>query len=138
MRSRLVSFIPSYTSKMSTSYRMYTVDSFTDKSFSGNPAGVCLLMGAKLEDSVLKKIAAEMRHSETAFVSTHPEHTDAHPIFGLRWFTPTVEVNLCGTRLRNEILLERCPINFCVVSSDLLLLYLARPRYSCCCSSSLQ
>lgn len=82
---------------------MYTVDAFADKPFSGNPAGVCLLLDAKLEDSVLKKIAAEMRHSETAFISTHPEHSASNPIYGLRWFTPTVEVNLCGTRLEIEI-----------------------------------
>lgn len=95
--------IPCYTANMSTSYRMYTVDAFTDKPFSGNPAGVCLLMETKLDDSVLKKIASEMRHSETAFISTHPEHSASHPIYGLRWFTPTVEVNLCGTRPKNEI-----------------------------------
>jgi PhzF family phenazine biosynthesis protein len=68
----------------------YHVDSFTGELFSGNPAGVCIL-SAFLSDSIMQKIAAENRHSETAFVVPR---TDGD--FDLRWFTPTVEDDLCG------------------------------------------
>ncbi|TDQ18923.1 PhzF family phenazine biosynthesis protein [Algoriphagus boseongensis] len=67
------------------------VDAFTDRPFSGNPAGICLL-----EDSLTKEqmqsIAMEMNLSETAFVQRLPE--EGH--FSLRWFTPTLEIDLCG------------------------------------------
>lgn len=67
----------------------YQVDAFTDRVFSGNPAGVCML--AKwLPDEVLRQIAGENNLSETAFVVKRGEE------FELRWFTPTVEVGLCG------------------------------------------
>ncbi len=68
----------------------YHVDSFTSELFAGNPAGVCILP-AFLGDSMMQKIAAENRHSETAFVVPR---TDGD--FDLRWFTPTVEDDLCG------------------------------------------
>ncbi|HTB98199.1 MAG TPA: PhzF family phenazine biosynthesis protein [Terracidiphilus sp.] len=68
----------------------YHVDSFTDEIFSGNPAGVCLLSEFPA-DSILKRIAAENRHSETAFVVAR-----ANGDFDLRWFTPEVEDDLCG------------------------------------------
>jgi PhzF family phenazine biosynthesis protein len=68
----------------------YHVDAFTDKLFAGNPAGVCILPGF-LADSVMQKIAAENRHSETAFVVPRADGD-----FDLRWFTPTVEDDLCG------------------------------------------
>ncbi|WP_457572771.1 PhzF family phenazine biosynthesis protein [Desulfolithobacter sp.] len=67
----------------------FHVDAFTDQVFKGNPAGVCLLEEWP-EDSILQAIAAENRHSETAFVSQNG--TDWH----LRWFTPSMEVDLCG------------------------------------------
>ena len=67
----------------------YQVDAFTDHVFSGNPAGVCLLPGW-LPDPVLKRIAGENNLSETAFVVPRGEEWE------LRWFTPTVEVDLCG------------------------------------------
>ncbi len=67
----------------------YQVDAFTDHVFSGNPAGVCLLE-SWLPDPVLKRIAGENNLSETAFVVPHGEDWE------LRWFTPTVEVDLCG------------------------------------------
>ena len=60
----------------------YHVDSFTDELFAGNPAGVCIL-SAFLPDSVLRKIAAENRHSQTAFVVPRVDGD-----FDLRWFTP--------------------------------------------------
>ena len=69
---------------------IYTVDAFTDRPFAGNPAGVCLL-DAPREAEWMQSIAAEMNLSETAFLSPH-----AGDGFDLRWFTPTVEVALCG------------------------------------------
>ncbi|MFD8528249.1 PhzF family phenazine biosynthesis protein [Streptosporangium canum] len=71
--------------------RIYTVDSFTDQFSKGNPAGVCLLDNP-VPDAWMQSIAAEMRHSETAFVL---EGEDGEP-YSLRWFTPVVEVALCG------------------------------------------
>ena len=67
----------------------YQVDAFTNKPFSGNPAAVCLL-DETLEDDVMQKIAAENNLSETAFA--WPESDG----YRLRWFTPTMEVQLCG------------------------------------------
>jgi PhzF family phenazine biosynthesis protein len=68
----------------------YHVDAFTGDLFAGNPAGVCIL-AAFLADSTMQKIAAENRHSETAFVVPRPDGD-----FDLRWFTPEVEDDLCG------------------------------------------
>ncbi|MEV7470972.1 PhzF family phenazine biosynthesis protein [Streptomyces kronopolitis] len=70
--------------------RAYIVDAFTDRPFSGNPAGVCLLDGPA-DAAWMQRVAAELNLSETAFV--HPAGEQA---YGLRWFTPTVEVDLCG------------------------------------------
>jgi predicted PhzF superfamily epimerase YddE/YHI9 len=67
----------------------YQVDAFTAKVFGGNPAGVCPLE-EWLPDDVLQNIAAENNQAETAFFI--PQGEDYH----LRWFTPTVEVDLCG------------------------------------------
>ena len=67
----------------------YQVDAFTSKVFSGNPAGVCVLE-KPLGDGVMQQIAAENNLAETAFI-----RTDLNP-FQIRWFTPTVEVDLCG------------------------------------------
>jgi PhzF family phenazine biosynthesis protein len=68
---------------------LFQVDSFTDQVFKGNPAGVCLLDEAK-PDEWMRSVAAEMAISETAFVIRVGED------FNLRWFTPTVEIELCG------------------------------------------
>jgi PhzF family phenazine biosynthesis protein len=68
----------------------YHVDSFTGELFAGNPAGVCIL-SAFPTDSIMQKIAAENRHSETAFVVPRADGD-----FDLRWFTPKVEDDLCG------------------------------------------
>src|SRR5882672_7417587 len=68
----------------------YHIDSFTGELFAGNPAGVCIL-SAFLADSTMQKIAAENRHSETAFVVPRADGD-----FDLRWFTPKVEDDLCG------------------------------------------
>ena len=67
----------------------YEVSAFTTNPFGGNPAGVCPL-DAWLPDSVLQGIAANNNLAETAF--TVPRGND----FELRWFTPTVEIDLCG------------------------------------------
>src|ERR1700687_5622423 len=68
----------------------YQVDVFTGELFAGNPAGVCILP-AFLADSAMQNIAAENRHSETAFVVPRADGD-----FDLRWFTPVVEDDLCG------------------------------------------
>ncbi len=68
---------------------LYQVDAFTNRAFGGNPAAVVLL-DAWLPDGVLAAIAAENNLAETAFVVTRGE------VMPLRWFTPTVEVDLCG------------------------------------------
>ena len=68
---------------------IYQVDAFTRRLFAGNPAAVCPLEGW-LEDGVLQAIAAENNLSETAFFVRQDDR------FRLRWFTPAVEVDLCG------------------------------------------
>jgi predicted PhzF superfamily epimerase YddE/YHI9 len=68
---------------------IWQVDAFTDRPFRGNPAAVCLL-DEERDASWMQSVAAEMNFSETAFVR---RITDG---FELRWFTPTVEVDLCG------------------------------------------
>jgi predicted PhzF superfamily epimerase YddE/YHI9 len=65
------------------------VDAFTERAFSGNPAGVCLL-DRWVRDAVLQQIAEENNLSETAFLVGSGDSWE------LRWFTPTVEVDLCG------------------------------------------
>jgi len=69
--------------------RIVQVDAFTSRPFAGNPAGVCVLPHAPAE-TWMRDVAREMNLSETAFV--HRIYNG----FGLRWFTPTVEVDLCG------------------------------------------
>ena len=73
--------------------KFYIVDAFTEELFGGNPAGVVILPqgGSFPEVEVMKKVAAELRYSETAFVLP-----DASGSFHLRYFTPTEEVDLCG------------------------------------------
>jgi len=68
---------------------LYQVDAFTDQLFRGNPAGVCLLATPQ-PDEWMAAVAREMNLSETAFLL--PEDNG----FRLRWFTPAVEVRLCG------------------------------------------
>lgn len=67
------------------------VDAFADRPFTGNPAAV-IPLDAWLDDTTLQAIAAENNLSETAFIV--PAGGDAD--YELRWFTPTVEVDLCG------------------------------------------
>lgn len=68
---------------------LFQVDSFTDQPFAGNPAGVCILPEPQT-DIWMTALAREMNLSETAFL--WPEE----PGYRLRWFTPRVEVTLCG------------------------------------------
>jgi len=74
---------------MAMKERIYHVDAFSERPFAGNPAGVCLLDGPK-PDGWLRGVAREMNLSETAFLL---EEGDG---YSLRWFTPAVEVELCG------------------------------------------
>ncbi|MFM8560309.1 MAG: PhzF family phenazine biosynthesis protein, partial [bacterium] len=71
------------------SLRMWQVDAFTQEVFAGNPAAVVLLE-KPLPDATLQAIAAENNVSETAFLVAQGHD------YGIRWFTPTVEVDLCG------------------------------------------
>jgi len=68
---------------------MYQVDAFTDSLFGGNPAAVCPLP-AWLPDATMQAIAAENNLAETAFFVRDGNE------YVLRWFTPTIEVDLCG------------------------------------------
>ena len=72
--------------------KYYVVDVFTDKIFSGNPAGVCVLneLDEWLPVAAMQNIAMENNLSETAFLVKRSGFYD------LRWFTPTMEVDLCG------------------------------------------
>jgi len=68
---------------------LYQVDAFSNRPFAGNPAAVCPLE-AWLPDEIMQSIAAENNLSETAF------YVRDGPLYDLRWFTPSVEVDLCG------------------------------------------
>lgn len=68
---------------------LMVIDAFTDRPFAGNPAAVCILPAAA-DEAWMQLVAREMNLSETAFL--HP----AGEGFALRWFTPAVEVKLCG------------------------------------------
>ncbi len=69
--------------------RLVQVDAFSDKAFAGNPAAVCLLPAPR-DDAWMQSVAREMNLSETAFLVKQEDG------FDLRWFTPAVEVELCG------------------------------------------
>jgi PhzF family phenazine biosynthesis protein len=80
-------------------FPILTVDAFTAEPFRGNPAAVCLLPSPR-DDAWMQAVAAEMNLAETAFL--HPESTLASGrgsdgrLMRLRWFTPKLEVDLCG------------------------------------------
>jgi PhzF family phenazine biosynthesis protein len=65
------------------------VDAFTDRPFCGNPAAVCILDAVR-DDAWMQNVAREMNLSETAFLLKRPDGYD------LRWFSPEIEVDLCG------------------------------------------
>ncbi|MFC1896103.1 PhzF family phenazine biosynthesis protein [Thermodesulfobacteriota bacterium] len=69
--------------------RLFVVDAFTDRAFAGNPAAVCLLSEPR-DERWMQNVASEMNLSETAFLLRKDKG------FDLRWFTPEVEVDLCG------------------------------------------
>ena len=69
---------------------IYLIDAFTDTVFGGNPAAVVPLT-TWLSDEQMQKIAQENNQAETAFFVANPDGTQH-----IRWFTPLVEVNLCG------------------------------------------
>lgn len=75
--------------------QMFQVDAFTSERFRGNPAGVCI-PEVRLPESLCQAIATEMNLSETAFLHPVGRKRDAIPRFGLQWFTPLKEVDLCG------------------------------------------
>lgn len=70
--------------------KIYQVDAFTDRAFSGNPAGVCILQEAA-DEQWMQNVAMEMNLPETAFLLKHYEDC-----YILRWFTPETEIDLCG------------------------------------------
>ncbi len=72
---------------------LFVVDAFSSEPFGGNPAGVVLLdrLDELRTDEWMQAVAAEMKHSETAFVTPRDDGG-----FDLRWFTPETEVDLCG------------------------------------------
>jgi PhzF family phenazine biosynthesis protein len=71
------------------SVRIVQVDAFANRPFAGNPAAVCLLQQARSEQW-MRDVAREMNLSETAYL------TPQNGGYNLRWFTPTVEIDLCG------------------------------------------
>ena len=98
---------------------LFQVDAFTDRAFAGNPAGVCLLDGPA-DAAWMQAVAAEVNVAETAF--TFPIGDGR---WSLRWFTPTVEVPLCGHAtlatahvLRSERAVP-LPVTFDTASGDL-------------------
>jgi len=102
-----------------TSIPYYHVDSFTSALFAGNPAGVCIVSDFP-PDRTMLQIAAENRHSQTAFVVQRG--TDN---FALRWFSPVIEDDLCGhaTLATAHVLALRAhkawPVRFQTMSGEL-------------------
>jgi PhzF family phenazine biosynthesis protein len=95
----------------------FQVDAFAQRAFEGNPAAV-IPLGEWLPDATLQAIAAENNLSETAFTVAHPgPEADYH----LRWFTPSVEVDLCGhaTLASAHVLLRADRIRFATRSGIL-------------------
>ncbi|NWK97775.1 PhzF family phenazine biosynthesis protein [Sphingobium lactosutens] len=87
------------------------VDAFADAPFIGNPAAV-MPLDAWLDDATLQAIAEENNLSETAFTVPTPDDPEAD--YALRWFTPAVEVKLCGhaTLASGHVLMERDQVRF--------------------------
>lgn len=71
--------------------KTFIIDSFTDRPFKGNPAGVCII-DAQLENEVMLNIAQELNLSETAFICPR----DTSGTFSIRYFSPKMEIPLCG------------------------------------------
>ncbi|HET7707980.1 MAG TPA: PhzF family phenazine biosynthesis protein [Sphingomicrobium sp.] len=99
---------------MTTAIPFFQVDAFASRPLTGNPAAV-MPLDRWLGDELLQAIAAENNLSETAFtVPSEDEASDYH----LRWFTPTMEVELCGhaTLAAGHILLHRDAVRFATQS----------------------
>ncbi|MDQ3395591.1 MAG: PhzF family phenazine biosynthesis isomerase [Bacteroidota bacterium] len=69
--------------------KIFQIDAFSDKLFGGNPAAICIL-DEWLDEKVMQAIGAENNLAETAFIVARQKD------YEIRWFTPTVEVDLCG------------------------------------------
>ena len=102
--------------------KIYQIDAFTDKAFAGNPAAVVPLK-EWLDDAVMQSIAAENNLAETAFFLSDIDSDGFH----LRWFTPKVEVKLCGHAtlatsfvLFNELGYDKDEIVFNTLSGKLM------------------
>ncbi|MBN2381473.1 PhzF family phenazine biosynthesis isomerase [bacterium] len=77
-------------------FPFYRVDAFTDRLFSGNPAGVCIC-NHSIDAAIMQAIATETNLSDTAFISFNGwEALQKGDVLNLRWFTPKTEVMLCG------------------------------------------
>jgi len=91
---------------------IFQVDAFTDRPFAGNPAGVCVLPGAR-DERWMQNVAQEMNLSETAFLRRQGDG------YQLRWFTPAVEVDLCGhATLASYAMSQRLPHAKVILFSD--------------------
>jgi predicted PhzF superfamily epimerase YddE/YHI9 len=109
------------------SYKAYLIDAFTNVKFAGNQAAICLIP-QKLSDKEYQQIAAEFNLSETAYpLPLDTENYETATKFSLRWFTPTVEVALCGHAtlatshvIFNEIDNKNPEITFETLSGDLI------------------
>jgi predicted PhzF superfamily epimerase YddE/YHI9 len=100
--------------------RIRIVDAFTDRPFAGNPAAVLVLDRPEFpDDDWMQALAAEVNLSETAFV--HPLPAGGEADFALRWFTPAVEVALCGhaTLASAHVLSRRGAVRFATLSGVL-------------------
>ncbi|MDT0574306.1 PhzF family phenazine biosynthesis protein [Streptomyces sp. DSM 3412] len=103
--------------------RIRIVDAFTDRPFSGNPAGVVLL-DAFPDDAWLQNVAKEVNHAETAFA--HPLPAGGEADWALRWFTPVAEVAMCGhatlatAHVLNSTHTHEGPVRFATRSGVLL------------------
>lgn len=73
--------------------KLYVIDAFSPERFGGNAAGVVLLGASEPfpPEDLMRRLAAELKHSETAFV-----HSNSQNAFHIRYFTPTGEIDLCG------------------------------------------
>jgi predicted PhzF superfamily epimerase YddE/YHI9 len=89
---------PPMTSAHCNKADIWIVDAFTSQAFAGNSAAICLCHADQpLCDADMQVLAREMNLSETAFIDIlHDQSPDVQIEFGLRWFTPNVEVDLCG------------------------------------------
>ena len=87
--------------------KLFTVDALASKPFSGNQAAICLVE-SELDASWMLALAQEINYSETAYL----DKLDGSADFGLRWFTPACEVDLCGhaTLASAHVLWNECEI----------------------------